>query len=538
MNKLWKHLCALALIAVVAGTAGAETTYLCQTGPAQTAGPKKAALCEDSPGAALPCRFQDDSGRLTLFTDRADSSGLIPADAGKDVLYCRPDKTQGLSAKPQEQPAFPKAQIKTGLLDNMAGANLAVVNPAAFFDGNNANGREMGASSGFYGVLAADYGADGAIRPVAAGCTPGVDCPSNDQKPKRQLRCTPGVDCPSDDQKPKRQPRCTPGVDCPKDEDTPDNGRTPLPPNYRPRPESVPDRFPSYDNSPVPYDSNRVDEAGYWHEYRVWGEPVFSHGSWEQSAASAQVKRGGSETGFGQGTAYATALQSQAQCNVYKLNWRYVGRDCDPNDSNSCLNWEIEYRWFYDGIQSGKVTVMNVEVEFQNDQKLLPWEEETFDLSFDGSKVSIQQTDTAFSYQVRGPLVDQQRGTASITLVPGARRLRAPEASKVALSLIEEDKQLKLIVDDARTEFYDGTTLEVDVTVKFEKGFWHSDALVSKGILRISPVRSGDRRHAFLVEANQGPGSYYIKSWNFRRLDSKISSPDWISKGKGNTVKY
>ncbi|MBI4676541.1 MAG: hypothetical protein HY748_03045 [Elusimicrobia bacterium] len=107
-------------------------------------------------------------------------------------------------------------------------------------------------------------------------------------------------------------------------------------------------------------------------------------------------------------------------------------------------------------------------------------------------------------------------------MTPGARILRPPESSKVGLSLTNDNGQLMLVVDDARTEFYDGETLEIDVTVKYKKKWYQTDPVVSQGVVQI-PVRSG---------------SYYIKAWRFRRAGSKISSPDWMHKGDGNTVLY
>ncbi|MBI5239245.1 MAG: hypothetical protein HY926_02125 [Elusimicrobia bacterium] len=61
--------------------------------------------------------------------------------------------------------------------------------------------------------------------------------------------------------------------------------------------------------------------------------------------------------------------------------------------------------------------------------------------------------------------------------------------------------------------------------------------MVSQGVVQI-PVRSGQRRSVFNVSASQGSGTYYIDSWSFRRVGSKISSDSWMRKGEGNSATY
>lgn len=556
MKRIWTHAGALALAVALAAPAAAQSPYLCRTGLEKAAEMKTAQCREQAGEKTLSCNLEKGAAWL-LSPEKSDAAGWIAAKAGEQELSCRKqEQAASVAVVPPQAPAASLSALSgEGLRDALNGMTLAMASPAVFFDGGAA-GRGTPAVPAAAGALtlAAAKCTPGVdcpeekpqprqqARPQARPkCTPGVDCPEDQPqarpKPKPQPKCTPGVDCPGDGQRPKPKPRCTPGVDCPGDgkEDS-GSGQTPLPPNYRPRPSNPPSYFPPYGDSP--YDDNRVDVAGYWHMHRTYlGSPVRSAGSWSQTAGSASLRRGGKETDLKQGASYSARLQSQAERNVYGLYWRYVGRDCHPDYRDQCLSWEIQYRWFYEGVENGAVSLMDVEVEFQDDQTLLPWEKESFELLFDGGRVALRQTDPAFRYQVGGPFIDQQRGRAAFTLTQGARILRAPESSKVGLTLVNDGGQLKLAVDDGRTEFYEGETLEVDVTVKYKKKWYQTDPVVSQGVMPIL-VRSGERRSTFRVNPSLGSGTYYIKSWRFRRAGSKISSPDWIHKGEGNSAQY
>ena len=43
---------------------------------------------------------------------------------------------------------------------------------------------------------------------------------------------------------------------------------------------------------------------------------------------------------------------------------------------------------------------------------------------------------------------------------------------------------------------------------------------------------------ARIYSGTQGSGKYYLKSWSFRRAQSKISTAEWVEKGGGNSVQY
>jgi hypothetical protein len=80
--------------------------------------------------------------------------------------------------------------------------------------------------------------------------------------------------------------------------------------------------------------------------------------------------------------------------------------------------------------------------------------------------------------------------------------------------------------------------LEIKAQVKYKTAHWYQkDLIVADGVVQI-PTHTGEHRHAWQINASQGSGSYYIKSWSFRRVGSKISSSDWIDKGGGNSQTY
>lgn len=431
--------------------------------------------------------------------------------------------------------------------DSLANLSAAAASPrvmTAAFDGNS---RTPGDAPVVLAALAA--GPISSRMLLKVGCTPGVDCPLSASPPSRS-RCTPGVDCPSTS--PRRpgsgssctpgvdcpgtvpsRPRCTPGVDCPGDGRRPGGGGTPLPPNYRPRPTRPPRSY-----TPPPnigwYD--REARSG-WREHNFLGFSLVDYGSWKETTGSATIERGGTETGISQGVRYVAPLKSRRYRNRYKRYYRHVGRDC--NDYGRCRYWDVEYAWFRAGTDDGRTRFMDVTLRFENDDVLLPWEKERFRVSFKGGRVSLEQVDTAFRYLVDGPVVDQRRGTAVISLTPQSRRLRLPEKNKVSLSLQKDGSQLFLVVTDNRTEVYDGEMLEIRVRVKWDKPWsWNNPVVFERK--KSSPlqfrVQAGEREQRVQVPANKS-GEYWISNWRFRRAESEISRDDWINKGKGNTVK-
>lgn len=317
------------------------------------------------------------------------------------------------------------------------------------------------------------------------------------------------------------------------------NGNLPPPPQYRPRP-SDPGRLPPPPGDQIGYEDSGVTTTGHWRLYRdqVFGNTVVRYGSWQNETATSVIERGGSETDVRQGTRYTAQLDSRAFRNEYALYYRYVGTDCDPNDPDNCLRWERQFRYFYEDRDWGRNRHMSVVVEFERDQPLIPWEKERIDIHFDGSRVWIAYPNAAFGYSERGPIIDQQAGTATVILTPGARNLRAPEKNKVQAYLKLEGGALKLVVADARAQHYAGERLEIQVVVKWDKP-WSvfNPTVFERGangpiVITIDPSKA---QNVYDVPASS-KGEYWIDSWSFRRAGSKISRADWMYQGGGNKV--
>ena len=402
---------------------------------------------------------------------------------------------------------------------------------AGGFDGREAGLRDSVASSVVPGSAPR-------LLQVQLQCTPGVDCPEQ-QQPTRRPNCTPGVDCPTTTP-PQRQPNCTPGVDCPGDDGNGNGnggGRTPLPPNYRPRPEGSPSSFPPIGNP------NRYNDtvASGWYLYRnSWSLPLETEGDWSDFGADrARVDRGGAEVGA-QGTSYTAQLESKADKPIYRVYWRYVGYDCDPNDSGRCLDWRIQYGRYVDRWDHRSANAV-VDVRFNdNGQKLLPWEKETLYVSFDGSRVGYDASNGAFRYSVNGPILNQQTGRASIEFVAGQRVKRQPEADKVIARLEKSNNTLQLSIIDRRAAFYEGEPLDIVYQVKKDcNGIFCRDKVVAerseKDPLRV--VVQKDELQAAIPVPNTGSAKYYVV-WSFRRAQSKLSTDGWINQGKGPKVQY
>ena len=369
-----------------------------------------------------------------------------------------------------------------------------------------------------------------APKRAPSNCTPGVDCPAS--APRRPAsRCTPGVDCPGDGRRPSG---CTPGVDCPGSGSP--SVPTPAPDNYYPRPSNPPSTFPDWRGGNLDRYDREADVSSLWmSQLDVFGDPVEDEGAWTRSTVRGTIERAGSEKGT-QGSRYHVTLVSQETRNVYRLYWRYVGYDCDPNDSSRCRSWRVQQAWFLRRTENGRTSAMNVVVRFENDQPLLPWETETIGLTYDGSSVGVDDSYGAFRYSVRGPIVDQQNGVATIELTPTSRRKRAPEFDKVNVRLENRGGALTMIVEDQRAQFYAGENLELVYQVMRKcSGWWEctrnfGDVKVTENAQSaplVVPVQSGRAVQLETpVPGANGSGEYYL-NWYFRRADSKLSDGSW-----------
>lgn len=525
--------------AVPAGAAPCSSVvsekWSCLTGPAAQAKPDKVVVKDPAawqafwnetakPGAAPAVDFKTEAVAVTFA---ADAQGR-PTFAAVKVARGTDDKTAVLAAA-----AVAGSDAEQKLAAERAGRVLGTLSVARRDDGGVfAPAGNLGSFDG----RAERFGLRDAVASQGAVTgMPGLI--------KVQLSCTPGVDCPEQARPAPRprQPDCTPGVDCPDDDGRGnDNGRTPLPPNYRPRPDGAPSSFPPIGN---PSSYNDTVASG-WYLYRNdWGQIIESNGDWSDYGNDrARVERGGSEVGA-QGTSYTASLESKADRPVYRLFWRYVGYNCDPNDSSRCLDWRVQYARYVDRWDHRSAGAV-VDVRFNdNGQKLLPWEKETIYVTFDGYRVGYDASSyAAFRYAVNGPVINQQTGRASVEFIAGERIKRQPESDKVVARLEKGGAQLQITVLDRRAAFYDGEPLDVAYQVKKDcNGIFCFDKVVSERNDR-DPVRAivskGSETQIVIPIPAAGSGKYYISSISFRRAQSKISSDGWVGLGRGPKVQY
>ena len=84
MKRIATHAGALALVLALAGSAAAQSQYLCRAGD-----DSKTAQCQEQSGEkGLSCRFEKGAAWL-LSPEKADAAGWIAAKAGEQDLSCR-----------------------------------------------------------------------------------------------------------------------------------------------------------------------------------------------------------------------------------------------------------------------------------------------------------------------------------------------------------------------------------------------------------------------------------------------------------------
>ncbi|MBI4051923.1 MAG: hypothetical protein HY400_05400 [Elusimicrobia bacterium] len=310
-------------------------------------------------------------------------------------------------------------------------------------------------------------------------------------------------------------------------------------PAKRSRPSGPPSTFPSYPPD-LPYYDDRADGTGYWHLYTDFlGRPYrMGYGEISQDKGKKVFQRGGSNTQIGQDSTYRYTLQSKSYRNVYALYWRYVGRDCDSYDTDRCRYWEVQYRYFLYEIETIEARSMAVVINFANDQALLPWEKEEFEVQYDGSQIVLKQRQTAYRYREDGPYIDQKRGEATLTLTQGQKLLTPPDPNGVGLRLVKRGNSLFLVIEDKWAKYYQGEVLEIDVVVKWDKPW----SLSNPKVYEAHPYQMTGPSVEIPIPT-QKSGEYWVDGWKFRRaggqgsVGSKISSGDLINKGEGNKIK-
>ncbi|MFI5345142.1 MAG: hypothetical protein ACHQ51_02095 [Elusimicrobiota bacterium] len=507
----------------------APAVWTCLTGAAGSAQATKTVLRDP---AAWRKFWTETTGKTDApavdFTKTAVAVEILDGGAFRAVKVAKDANDADAATALRADAAAAEAAKDQAAADERVGRMLAQVRAPRAAD--------AGTVSDSSALLASRRGFDEAGLRDSVGAVPSVP-----RLVLAQATCTPGVDCPEQPRGPVRRPapNCTPGVDCPGDGDQQDpSRRTPLPPNYRPRPSGNPSSFPPI-GSPDYYDQTVTSG---WYVYRnIYGWPEEGTGNWSNyDTARASVVRGGSEKGQ-QGSDYTANLTSTASRPTYRVYWRYVGTNCDPNDDSQCLNWSVQYARFVEHYDHRTASAF-VDVHFNdNGQKILPWETETISLTFDGSRIDYDASYGAFRYSVNGPIINQQTGRASIEFTAGNRVRRQPESDKVIARLEKSNGQLQISVVDRRADVYNGEPLEIAYQVKKDcNGWFCSDKVVDERRAN-NPVGAvvdkGASVQTVIPVANTGPGKYYIV-WSFRRAKSQYSNDGWVNEGKGDKIQF
>ena len=183
----------------------------------------------------------------------------------------------------------------------------------------------------------------------------------------------------------------------------------------------------------------------------------------------------------------------------------------------------------------------------------LPWESDVIRVSYNGSgQPRYDFSGAAYNYT---PRLDAQRsGSESVTLVAGTKKLRAPESDKVQAFLRVNAGKIELVINDDRASYYQGETLRVNarivrrVVTKTKGRLWgwnekNVDSVIYSQPLDILVGANNPQSVTDLTgqvsapkPANAVSSSVFIDSWDFSRVNSRISTGAVIQRGQGNNV--
>lgn len=254
-------------------------------------------------------------------------------------------------------------------------------------------------------------------------------------------------------------------------------------------------------------------------------------------------------------------------------------------DSRIC-NWQSTYRYDYRGgwdkrfdgyngycqeqeRKNGETRKKKVTVQFDmNGYELLPWDRsqgESIVASYSGEDVSLDSTSRAI-FKYKPTVVSKDNGQITMKYTATGRALmEAPENDQISASLQTSGGKIELAIADRRASYYAGETVRVNLKIvkrmKVEtkkKGFlWDTKKMhdlthvVFDGPVDIAVDGSKSLQKVLDLtsQAKSGPSmpaNYFrtvssvvsIDSWDFQRVDSKISANYRVNKGRGNEVTF
>ena len=200
--------------------------------------------------------------------------------------------------------------------------------------------------------------------------------------------------------------------------------------------------------------------------------------------------------------------------------------------------------YFVDSQQyTGKYVPETAKIRFLNrpDYPILPWETpESFALHYGNTAAAaLKPKDTNYEYDIRpsaGSTADGNRLTIFDVTVLRKLILTPPEDNAVTLTLTDGGKSLILDVRDSRAKYYINEKLGLRVRVLRNIVLW-PDKLAYEIDVNLAAAPqilldlSDPKWDEFKKEATAAGRKYHVE-WSFRRADSKISTGEWIDKGK------
>lgn len=311
---------------------------------------------------------------------------------------------------------------------------------------------------------------------------------------------------------------------------------------------------------PSGYDRSYKDTSNpntfyYYSGWYRWRDVFVTN--WERTDDTATISR----TAVNQGQLHSRSLTSQVyreskEC-YYQAVYRYDWAQGGFNGSH----WEERFdhykaRCIRNPREYGQPRVYTSHVSFDMSSvqgQDLPWESDVIRISYNGQgQPRYDFSGAAYKYGVR--IDDQRAGSESVTFTAGIKNLRAPEGDKVQAFLRTNAGKVELVITDDRASFYQGETLRVNarvvrrVVVKEKGRLWGWNERNIDSVIHSSPVdilvdANTPQNITDLTGAANAPkpanavrSSVFIDSWEFSRVNSRISTGGAIRKGPGNSI--
>lgn len=291
-----------------------------------------------------------------------------------------------------------------------------------------------------------------------------------------------------------------------------------------------------------------------WHR---WRDTFVTN--WERTEDLATISR----TSANENQVHTRSLTSQVyreskDC-YYQAVYRYDWAQGGFNGSH----WEERFdhykaRCIRNPREYGQPRVFTSHVSFDmgaSSGQDLPWESDVIRLTYSGQgEARYDFSGAAYRYGMR--VDDQRAGSMSVTLTPGAKNLRAPESNKVQAFLRVNAGKVEFVITDDRAKYYEGETLRVTariirrVVIKEKGRLWGWNEKNVDSVIHSSPVDILVDAHnpqnitdltgpaSAPKPANAVRSSVFIDSWEFSRVNSRISTGGAIRQGRGNSIDY